>query len=213
MNPERATYKPPAGPATHQCSGENRWICANGDMIDYLGVVRGHIDDPQRYESTANFIRPDNRTMAEITAQVRARQAAQQSDAVCPVITQAIISEGGPVGMKREPQQFIDSLTSAERKEVAMFRGLMAYFPNALALIARHSARSNEKHNPGQPLHWSKGKSSDHDDCVIRHSASIAIDPESKDDGQYHMVCRGWRALAALEIWAEDMMKKHGRIE
>ena len=102
-----------------------------------------------------------------------------------------------------KPGAFLDSLTSAERKGVPVSRALFAYFPDALALVARHSARSNEKHNPGQPIHWSREKSTDHEDCVARHSLAIAIDPNSLDDGQPHMICRAWRALAALQLWAE----------
>jgi hypothetical protein len=98
---------------------------------------------------------------------------------------------------------WLDSLTSAERKECAVSRGFMAYFPDAIALVARHSVRMNEKHNPGQPVHWSRGKSNDHDDCIGRHSLAIAVDPDSLDDGQPHMVCRAWRAMAALQEWAE----------
>lgn len=105
--------------------------------------------------------------------------------------------------MKPNPGAFIDSLSSAERKEVAISRGLYAYFPDALALVARHSVRANEKHNPGQPVHWAREKSSDHEDCIGRHSLSIAIDPNSLDGGQPHIVCRAWRALAALQLWAE----------
>lgn len=106
------------------------------------------------------------------------------------------------------PTAWLNSLTSAERKEVAMARGLFAYFPDALALIARHSVRMNEKHNPGQPVHWAREKSKDHEDCVLRHSASIAIDPDSLDDGQPHMIARAWRALAALQLWAEEQVRR-----
>lgn len=104
---------------------------------------------------------------------------------------------------KRKPGDWLQSLTSAERKEVAMSRGLKAYFPDALALIARHSVRSNQKHNPGQPVHWSREKSNDHEDCIERHGTAIAVDPDSLDQGEPHMVCRAWRSLAALQEWAE----------
>ena len=107
---------------------------------------------------------------------------------------------------KDKPGAWLASLTSAERKEVAMSRGLLAYFPDALALVARHSVRANEKHNPGQPVRWARGKSMDHEDCIIRHSAAIAVDVESLDDGQPHVVCRAWRALAALQLWAEQQL-------
>lgn len=110
--------------------------------------------------------------------------------------------------MTAKPGIFIDSLSSAERKECAVSRGLFAYFPDALALIARHSVRSNEKHNPGQPVGWTREKSADHEDCIGRHSLSIAIDPNSLDGDEPHIVCRAWRALAALQVWAEAQKAK-----
>lgn len=111
--------------------------------------------------------------------------------------------------MADNPGAFLNRLSSAERKEIAVARGLFAYFPDALALVARHSVRSNEKHNPGQPVHWSREKSTDHEDCIGRHSLNIAIDPNSLDDGQPHVVCRAWRALAALQLWAEGQSGTH----
>lgn len=113
---------------------------------------------------------------------------------------------------KPNPGAFLRSLTSAERKSVAVSRGLYAYFPDALALVARHSVISNEKHNPGTEPHWSREKSSDHEDCIGRHSIEVAIDPNSLDDGQPHIVCRAWRALAALQLWAEVQKVKFIRI-
>jgi hypothetical protein len=106
------------------------------------------------------------------------------------------------------PGDWLASLTNSERKQAAMFRGLLAYFPDALAMVSRHSVRSNDKHNPGQPVHWAREKSTDHDDCIIRHSAAIAADPMAQDDGQYEVVCRAWRALAALQVWIEEQHAK-----
>jgi hypothetical protein len=108
-----------------------------------------------------------------------------------------------PTVTATQPGDWLASLTSAERKEVAVSRGLFAYFPDALALIARHSVRANAKHNPGQPVHWSREKSSDHEDCIGRHSLAVAVDENSMDDDAPHIVCRAWRALAALQLWAE----------
>ena len=64
-------------------------------------------------------------------------------------------------------------IDSGERKNVPLFSGCIAYFSAALAGVARHSKRGNDKHNPGQPLHWSRGKSNDHADCVARHLLDI----------------------------------------
>lgn len=53
-------------------------------------------------------------------------------------------------------------------------QGLLKYFPDALFEVARLSKTANDKHNPGEPLHWSKDKSADHADCIVRHLADIA---------------------------------------
>jgi len=58
---------------------------------------------------------------------------------------------------------------SAERKTYPLYRGLFQYFPRALAAVAHHSFVGNEKHNPGEPLHWAREKSTDHPDCILRH--------------------------------------------
>jgi hypothetical protein len=58
---------------------------------------------------------------------------------------------------------------SALRKEYPMLSGCLKYFPAAIAGVARVSKMGNDKHNPGQPMHHARGKSSDHGDCILRH--------------------------------------------
>lgn len=87
-----------------------------------------------------------------------------------------------------------------ERKATPIFSGVMAYFPKALAEIARVSKAGNDQHNPGQPLHWDKAKSLDHADCIARH----LIDCGTRDaDGMLHSAKVAWRALALLETELE----------
>ena len=89
---------------------------------------------------------------------------------------------------------------SKTRKERPMHAGLLKYFPDALAYIAHVSYVGNEKHNPGEPLHWSRGKSSDHGDCIVRHQAEAGgVD----DDGLLHSGKVAWRACAQLQIELE----------
>jgi hypothetical protein len=89
---------------------------------------------------------------------------------------------------------------AAARKAIPMARGLLDYFPAALAEVARLSARGNDQHNPGEELHWSRGKSADHADCVLRH----LIDRGSVDtDGVRHSAKAAWRALALLQLELE----------
>lgn len=88
------------------------------------------------------------------------------------------------------------------RKNLPIFSGVLDYFPMAIAEIAKVSKQGNDQHNPGQPLHWARGKSSDHVDTIVRHLMERGrID----SDGQRHTAKAAWRVLALLqeEIEAE----------
>lgn len=112
-----------------------------------------------------------------------------------------------------KPGAWLASLTSAERKECAVQRGFNAYFPDAIALVARHSVRQNEKHNPGTPVHWDMSKSSDEPDCEARHLIATAIDKDVKDaEGQHEIIAKAWRAMADLQRWAMDKHAKGEKI-
>lgn len=90
---------------------------------------------------------------------------------------------------------------SAQRKATPIWSGVLRYFPDALAAVARLSKAGNDKHNPGEPLHWSRGKSNDHGDCLVRHQLTPdEIDPET---GELHAVAVAWRALAQLQLLEE----------
>lgn len=89
------------------------------------------------------------------------------------------------------------------RKQSPMATGLLDYFPDALAEVAHVSFVGNEQHNPGEPLHWAKDKSTDEPDCIIRHLVDRG---KRDDDGCRHSAKVAWRALALLqrEIEAEN---------
>jgi len=85
------------------------------------------------------------------------------------------------------------------RKDYPMARGLLDYFPRALAYIAWVSKIGNDQHNPGEALHWAKEKSTDHADCIIRHlSQRGQMDGEVRHTGKV-----AWRGLALLETELE----------
>lgn len=92
---------------------------------------------------------------------------------------------------------------ASERKKFPIASGLLFYFPDALAAVSNLSYVGNEQHNPGQPLHWNRSKSSDEADTMMRHlMQSGTLDA----DGVRHSVKMAWRALALLqkEIEAEQ---------
>jgi hypothetical protein len=85
---------------------------------------------------------------------------------------------------------------AADRKKIPIVTGVLDYFPLALVAIAQVSQAGNDQHNPGQPLHWARGKSADHADCLVRH----LIQRGTQDsDGHRHMAKAAWRALALLQ--------------
>lgn len=86
---------------------------------------------------------------------------------------------------------------SQARKDIPLARGLLDYFPAALAAVADLSRAGNEKHNPGEDLHWSRGKSNDHADCILRHLTDRGTVDE--EDGVLHSTKVAWRALANLQ--------------
>ena len=76
-----------------------------------------------------------------------------------------------PVATADAPRfdRLLDAFTSGERKTVPITTGFLDYFPDAVAEASQVSWLGNEKHNPGEPLHHARGKSSDHADCCARH--------------------------------------------
>ena len=92
---------------------------------------------------------------------------------------------------------------AGERKERPIARGVLDYFPDALAEVAHVSFVANEQHNPGEPMHWAKEKSTDEADALVRH----LLERGTMDtDGLRHSAKVAWRALALLqrEIDAEQ---------
>jgi hypothetical protein len=89
---------------------------------------------------------------------------------------------------------------AAARKALPIVTGVLDYFPDALLAVAEVSRVGNDQHNPGQPLHWEKGLSTDHADSLVRH----LIDRGTFDtDGTRHSAKVAWRALAQLQVEIE----------
>lgn len=91
---------------------------------------------------------------------------------------------------------------SAARKAIPITTGVLDYFSAALAEVAKVSMAGNEKHNPGQPLHWARGKSQDQADAIGRHLLERGgFDP---DTGLRFTAQLAWRALALLQLELEE---------
>lgn len=82
------------------------------------------------------------------------------------------------------------------RKERPVFSGVLRYFPDALLEVANVSFIGNQQHNPGEPLHWAKEKSTDEGDALVRHLLEAGT---CDTDGLRHSAKVAWRALAMLQ--------------
>lgn len=91
-----------------------------------------------------------------------------------------------------------------ERKEFPVGTGFLDYFPDAVAAVANVSFRGNQQHNPGQPLHWDRSKSTDEPDTMIRHFLQRGT---LDTDGIRHSAKMAWRALALLQKEIENESK------
>ncbi|MCP3980814.1 MAG: hypothetical protein GY716_16050 [bacterium] len=98
--------------------------------------------------------------------------------------------------LRGEPEPDAEAAEHARRKGLPLCTGVLDYFPDALLEVARTSRICNEQHNPGEPLHWAKEKSTDHPDSLLRHLAERGT---MDTDGTRHSAKVAWRALAMLQ--------------
>ena len=104
-----------------------------------------------------------------------------------------------PEAAEAQPARLLPT-QATDRKAVPIYSGVLRYFPRALAAMAELSRIGNEQHNPGQPLHWDKAKSTDHLDCLARHLLECGT---VDTDKVLHDTKVAWRALANLETVLE----------
>jgi hypothetical protein len=97
-----------------------------------------------------------------------------------------------------------------EREMFPMVEGLLDYFPAALAEVSKISKIGSLKHNPGQPMHWARDKSTDHANKILRHLVDRGGFYEEHDANTgttyrvRHSANMAWRALALLQTELEE---------
>ena len=106
---------------------------------------------------------------------------------------------------------------SAARKDIPVFSGVLKYAPAAIAGVAKVSMAGNKKHNPGEPLHHARGKSTDHADCIVRHAMDVAdleayilrndvVQRRAEQDILNEVSQLAWRAL----MWSQELHERWG---
>lgn len=101
------------------------------------------------------------------------------------------------------PPAAAKEVAAAQRKGRPIGTGVLGYFPKALAEVARVSKIGNDQHNPGEPLHWARDKSTDEVDALVRHLTDYLRGENYDTDGALHLGKVAWRALALLERWLD----------
>lgn len=89
---------------------------------------------------------------------------------------------------------------SEDHKGEPVYSGWITYCPLAHRAASRVSLSGNAKYNPGEPLHVSLEKSSDHPNSCQRHLLNpYALDPES---GEMNLAHAFWR----LGMWNQVVL-------
>ena len=101
----------------------------------------------------------------------------------------------------------LNEMNDAERKALPIYDGAIAYFPNALAMVASNSMIGQQQHAPDEPLQWHRAKSTDELGSLSRHILDFAIAEKIGDyDGMLHATqAIAWRALAHAERFVDTV--------
>lgn len=89
------------------------------------------------------------------------------------------------------------------RKAIPLFTGFLMYFPDACAAVAEVSRIGNDQHNPGEPLHWAREKSTDQMNTAQRHMVDHGRGNFKDTDGAWHLAKAIWRLSAELQLTIE----------
>lgn len=151
---------------------------------------RGHLIPPDgmdkyRYAMVADVV-PDDPDKADVRAAVS-----------------SALDAGTVPHLGAEILKGLRATTDAARKALPVFRGVLGYFPDAILAVAAVSKAGNDQHNPGEPLHWARGKSTEQMDTALRHMMDHALGNPRDTDGTYHMAKAAWRCLAELQLAIE----------
>ena len=94
--------------------------------------------------------------------------------------------------------------TDKDRKQDwPLWTFMFEYFPKAWLEVVRVAVEGNKQHNPGQPLHWARGKSTDQLNTAFRHLFDYGTGVKQDTDGVHHLAKAIWRLMAQLQLDVE----------
>jgi len=148
---------------------------------------------------------------------MRAEEERRLSPDTAPIVRLGVQADGSTRGLEAHahsprtiaPIRGLFPASAQGRKDHPVFTGFLMYFPDAIAAVAHVSKMGNDQHNPGQPLHWAREKSTDQMDTAIRHSMDHGVGTTKDTDGAYHLAKAIWRLCAELQLTIEK--EREGR--
>jgi hypothetical protein len=90
-----------------------------------------------------------------------------------------------------------------DRKALPVFDGFLMYFPDSCLAVADVSKKGNDQHNPGEPLHWAREKSTDQLNTAQRHMMDHGMGNLKDTDDTWHLAKAIWRLSAELQLTIE----------
>lgn len=95
------------------------------------------------------------------------------------------------------------------RKALPLYDFMFGYFPDAWLEVVKVAVAGNDQHNPGEPLHWARGKSMDQMNTAFRHIFDYGTGvPVDEKDGCHHLAKAIWRLMARLQLDLEGAAQK-----
>ena len=88
----------------------------------------------------------------------------------------------------------------ALRKKLQLFTYMFGYFPDAWLAEVDVARTGNEQHNPGEPLHWARDKSTDQMNAAFNHLFDYGEGQKKDTDGCWHLAKAIWRLKAQLQL-------------
>lgn len=98
------------------------------------------------------------------------------------------------------------------RKALPVFTGNLMYFPLAALAVAEVSRVGNDQHNPGEPLHWAREKSTNQMDTAMRHQIDHGTGNQKDVDGTWHLAKAIWRLSAELQLSMEAAQERGEKV-
>lgn len=96
-----------------------------------------------------------------------------------------------------------------ERKRLQLYTFMFKYFPDAWLAMVDVARAGNDQHNPGEPLHWAREKSTDQMNAAFNHIFDYGQGSQKDTDGCWHLAKAIWRLSAQLQLDIEAERSAH----